>query len=110
MPSSLFWLAVVWWGICGISYSTGNAPLIALIQSQVPNHLQGRVLSLLTTLTALATPVGLSLTVPLGNLVGVRGIFILGGGIAALTCLLGLRVPSLLKIESNPHAFEESSS
>jgi MFS transporter, DHA3 family, macrolide efflux protein len=102
MPSSLFWLAVFWWTLSGVTFSTGNAPLIALIQSQVPNQLQGRVLSLLSTVMGLAAPIGLGLAALLGEFIGVRGVFIAGGLVSASICLLGFALPDLLKIEEQP--------
>ncbi|WP_205704071.1 MFS transporter [Candidatus Chloroploca sp. Khr17] len=102
MPSSLFWLAALWWIVSGVTFSTGNAPLIALIQSQVPNQLQGRVLSLLSTVMGLAAPLGLGLAALLGAFIGVRGSFIVGGLASATICLLGLALPDLLRIEEQP--------
>lgn len=101
-PGSMLWLASLWWALSGITFSTGNAPLMALIQSQVPNQLQGRVLSLLTTAMGFAAPLGLALAAPLGELIGVRGIFIAGGFVSATICLLGFALPSLLRIEETP--------
>ncbi|HEU4325665.1 MAG TPA: MFS transporter [Roseiflexaceae bacterium] len=98
-PGSMLWLAALWWGLSGITFSTGNAPLLALIQSQVPNELQGRVLGLLNTVMGLAAPVGLGLAALLGELVGVRGVFIAGGLASAAICLLGFASPSVLRIE-----------
>jgi DHA3 family macrolide efflux protein-like MFS transporter len=107
-PSTMLWLAVVWWGISGVTFSTGNAPLMALLQTQVPNHIQGRVLSLLTTVTGLAAPIGLALAAVLGEPLGVRGLFILGGGLSAVICLLGLLAPSLMRLESTPIVVDEA--
>jgi MFS transporter, DHA3 family, macrolide efflux protein len=101
-PASMLWLAALWWALSGLTFSTGNAPLMALLQTQVPNELQGRVLALLTTAMGLAAPIGLLLAAPLGELIGVRGIFIVGGFVSAAICLLGLTVPSLLSIEDRP--------
>ena len=101
-PSSMLWLAAVWWALSGVTFSTGNAPLLALIQTGVPNLLQGRVISLLQTLMGLAAPLGLALAAPLGDLIGVRGVFIVGGAVSALICLLGFASPSLLRIEETP--------
>lgn len=101
-PSSLLWLAAVWWGVSGLTFSTGNAPLVALLQSQVPNQLQGRVLSLLNTLMGLAGPVGLGLAALLGEWIGVRGVFVVCGVLSAAVCLLGFAAPSLLRIEETP--------
>jgi DHA3 family macrolide efflux protein-like MFS transporter len=43
----MFWLSVVCWALGASSFSAGNAMLMALLQRQVPNVLQGRVISLL---------------------------------------------------------------
>lgn len=73
--------------------------LMALLQSQVPNVLQGRVISLLSTVMALASPLGLGLVALLGSSVGVRAVFIVGGSAAAAVCLLGFAEPRLMRIE-----------
>jgi DHA3 family macrolide efflux protein-like MFS transporter len=106
-PPSMLWLAAVWWALSGVTFSTGNAPLLALIQTLVPNQLQGRVIALLQTLMGLAAPLGLGLAAPLGDLIGVRGVFIVGGAVSALICLLGFASPSLLRIEETPIRAEE---
>ncbi|MEN9933567.1 MAG: hypothetical protein RLZZ387_146 [Chloroflexota bacterium] len=101
-PGSMLVVAALWWALSGVTFSTGNAPMIALIQAQVPNHLQGRVLSLLSTVMGLAGPIGLALAGPLGELIGVRGVFIAGGLASAAICLLGLASRSLMRIEEAP--------
>ncbi len=73
-PGSLFGVAVAWWVISGITFVFGNAPLTALLQTRVPNHLQGRVLSLRNTTMGLAAPVGLALFTPLGEVIGARAL------------------------------------
>jgi DHA3 family macrolide efflux protein-like MFS transporter len=99
MPGDMLWLAAIWWGLSGVAFSTGNAPLMALIQAQVPNELQGRVIALLTTVMGLAAPIGLGLAAVLGGLIGVQGIFVVGGFASAAICLLGFALPSLMRIE-----------
>jgi MFS transporter, DHA3 family, macrolide efflux protein len=101
-PASMLWLGAIWWGISGVTFSTGNAPMLALIQTMVPNELQGRVISLLTTVMGLAAPVGLALAALLGEVVGVRGIFVIGGLASAAICLAALALPSLMRIEDQP--------
>jgi len=63
--------------------------LTGLLQRTVPTHLQGRVLSLLTTIMALAAPVGLALAAPLGEWLGVRGIFVVAGVAGTMASLAG---------------------
>jgi len=85
-----FWLAVLAWTLSGFFYILGNAPLSTLLLSTIPNHLQGRALSLMTTVVALAAPVGLALAVPVGELMGIRSLFILMGVVGGCLVLLGL--------------------
>jgi MFS transporter, DHA3 family, macrolide efflux protein len=101
-PGSLLWVAALWWALSGVTFSTGNAPMMALLQTRVPNELQGRVISLLTTAMGLAGPLGLGLAALLGEVVGVRAIFIFGGLAATTICLLGFAVPALMRIEEEP--------
>jgi MFS transporter, DHA3 family, macrolide efflux protein len=98
-PANMLWLAIAWWVLSGITFSTGNAPLMAILQSSVPNQMQGRVLSLLSTVMGLAGPLGLAIAAPLGEAVGVRGVFVIGGVLSALVCALGLLVPLLMRVE-----------
>ena len=104
VPSSLFWVAVVLWFISGVTYTIGNAPIIAIVQTIVPNQMQGRALSLYSTMIGLAGPLTLPLTGPLSELIGIRMIFIGGGFIAALVCCLAFLSSSILQIEQTPIA------
>ena len=104
VPSSLFWVAVVLWLISGVTYTIGKAPIIAIVQTIVPNQMQGRALSLYSTMIGLAGPLTLPLTGPLSELIGIRMIFIGGGFIAALVCCLAFLSSSILQIEQTPIA------
>ncbi len=91
LPSpDYFLLAVLAWTLSGFFYILGNAPLSTLLLTTIPNHLQGRALSLMTTVVALAAPVGLALAVPVGELLGIRHLFILMGVLGGCLVLLGL--------------------
>lgn len=101
-PGKAFWLAVVWWVVSGVTFSFGNAPMTAVLQTVIPNQLQGRALSLLSTVMGLAGPVGLALAGPLGELIGVRGLFVVAGVLSALASLAGFLSPALLRLEEAP--------
>lgn len=105
-PASLFGVAVAWWVMSGISFVLGDTPLMALLQTTIPDHLQGRVLALMSTLMALAAPVGLALTAPLGEWIGVRGVFVVAGVLGTLASLAGFLSPALLALDdpSGPDA------
>ncbi|MCC7164788.1 MAG: MFS transporter [Anaerolineae bacterium] len=102
MPADMILLAAFWWFVSGATFAMGNAPFTALLQLTVPNQMQGRVLSLLNTVVGFAGPVGLLLVAPLGEVVGVRGVFIIGGVLSTLVCVAALFSPSLLRVEEEP--------
>lgn len=99
MPGDQFTLAVAWWAISSVAFVMGNAPLTTLLQTTIPNELQGRVLSLLSTVIGLSAPVGLAIATPLGELVGVRWLFAGMGILSGIVCMLGLLSPVLLRME-----------
>ncbi|UFN51638.1 MFS transporter (plasmid) [Roseomonas sp. OT10] len=70
---------------------------MALLQSTVPRHQQGRALSLLMAVMALGAPVGLALASPLGELIGMRWLFVLLGILSGFVSLLGFRSGNLLR-------------
>lgn len=106
-PTGMLWLAAVWWFASGLAYVMGNAPLMTVIQASVPNQLQGRVLSLLTTVMAVAAPVGLAVATPLGQLIGIRWLFVLMGLAGMIAALLGLMSQVLRRVD-NPETGLES--
>ncbi len=98
-PGNMLVLAAMWWFLSGATFSTGNAPFTALLQSTVPNQMQGRVLSLLNTVMGAAGPIGLAIAGPLGEAVGVRGVFVVGGVLSALVCVLAFASKELMRVE-----------
>lgn len=90
VPPNLFWLAAAFWTLSGVTFILGDAPFTLLIQTKVPNHLQGRALALLGTMMGLAAPVGLLAAAPLGEILGVRWLFVLTGGLGTLIGLIAL--------------------
>ena len=99
-PGNMLPLAIFWWFLSGVSFSTGNAPVTALLQSVVPNELQGRTLALLNMVFGLAAPIGLAIAGPLGEAFGVRAVFILGGTLSTVINLLALVSKSLRDVEN----------
>lgn len=95
MPGDLFWLAVVFWVASCLTFILGNGPFTTLIQTTIPNHLQGRALSLLSTVMGLAAPIGLAIATPLGEAIGVRWLFVVMGLAGTLICMAGFLSPVL---------------
>lgn len=98
-PGNMLWLGIVFWVISNVTFIMGNSPMITILQTSVPNQLQGRVLSLLTTVMGLAGPIGLAVATPLGELIGVRWLFVTMGIAGGVVCLLGFLSPVLRRID-----------
>lgn len=99
VPAQLFGVAVIWWVLSGTAFIIGNAPLSALLQMIIPNHLQGRAFSLMSMTMGLAAPIGLAIATPLGELIGIRWLFALIGVLGTLVSLAGFLSPSLLNLD-----------
>jgi len=100
-PSDALSLAIAGVFILAVSLAVVNGPIIAMLQAAVDPGLQGRVFSLVGSLTSLASPLGLIIAGPLAEITDVQTWFIAGGIIAALLGLGGFFIPSLLAIETN---------
>lgn len=104
-PAPWFWVSVVAWTISGFAFVCGSAPLTALLQTVVPNRLQGRAFALLTTVTGLAAPIGMAAAGPLGEAIGIRGLFLamgVGGGLIALAGYLSPSIRALDDVAPGP--------
>lgn len=104
MPSRSFPLAVAWWTLSGICFILGNAPLTALLQTTIPNQLQGRALALLGMVMGLAAPVGLALASPIGEAIGIRWLFVGMGLLGTLVSLVGFGSKALLSTDRDTPA------
>jgi len=67
-----FWLALVGIFLMASVNPLGNASSMAILQSRVPKHLQGRVLSLASSMVGISTPISLAIAGPLAELTGVH--------------------------------------
>ncbi len=100
VPGRLFGVAVAWWVFSGFTFILGNAPLTVLLQTTIPNHLQGRALSLLAMVMGLASPVGLALATPLGEWIGIRWLFVLMGVAGTVVSLAGFVSTPIRKLDA----------
>jgi DHA3 family macrolide efflux protein-like MFS transporter len=98
-PSWAILLAVFGMGFAGLGNSMTNAPLSAIFQSGVPDHLRGRFYAVLGTIMMLAQPFGFALAGPVADIIGIRA-WILWVGILQVAIISGLLLfPSVRRIE-----------
>lgn len=98
-PVSAFWLAAAAIFAKGFMQIMANGPIIATLQSTVDPVMQGRVMSLVISLTSAAAPVGLLIAGPLAERQGVQSWFILLGIVCLLLGIAGFRVPAIMSLD-----------
>jgi DHA3 family macrolide efflux protein-like MFS transporter len=99
-PSDLFWLGLTGMIVMGLMNPIANGPIFALLQSIVAPEMQGRVFTVIISVSTAMGPIGLAFAGPLADRVSVQAWYLLGGGICLLICAAMLLSPALLKLDS----------
>jgi DHA3 family macrolide efflux protein-like MFS transporter len=99
-PPGLFPLALFAVLVTGASMAFTDGPLHAILQTTVEPAMQGRVFTLLISLSGGMAPIGLAIAGPLSDAYGVRTIY-LGAGILCLAAgIAAVFIPDLLDFEA----------
>jgi len=104
VPAHLFGLAIGMTFVVGVSSPITNGPLFAVLQDIVAPEMQGRVLSLIMSMAAAMTPLGLVIAGPLADRLGVQSWFIIGGVSTLLMAMGGLFIPAIMNLEQGRKA------
>lgn len=100
-PADGYWLAVVGMAIFGILNPIANGPFMAIMQEVVAPEMQGRFFTVLGTMSAGMSPLGLLLAGPVADAFGVQIWFLIGAiGLLVIGGLF-LFVPSLRNLEDH---------
>jgi DHA3 family macrolide efflux protein-like MFS transporter len=105
-PGWAFWLAVFLMFVAGFCNPIINGPLFAVIQAVVAPDMQGRVFTLMASVSSAMTPLGLLIAGPTADLFGVRSWYVVGGVITALLGVGAFFVPAILHIEEDRRSVE----
>lgn len=103
-PADFYWLALVGMAVCGVMLSLANGPLSAIFQSSISPEIQGRILSLISSVATAMSPLGMAISAPIGEYLGVRTWYLLAGGLTILMGALGFLIPAIVNIESQAKA------
>jgi DHA3 family macrolide efflux protein-like MFS transporter len=98
-PVGMLFLAIGMAFIVGFTGPIVDGPLFAVMQSTVEPGMQGRVFTLINSLTGVMTPIGLLIAGPIADTFGVRTWYIAGGIVTALLGLVSFAIPAILRIE-----------
>lgn len=105
-PADAFWLSIAGLAFSGMTNPIVNGPFGAVIQDVVAPDLQGRVFTVLGSLTGLAAPLGLAIGGPIADWLGVQVWFLIGGLICVVASMVMLLTPAVMDIESHGHAVQ----
>ncbi|NLG96587.1 MAG: MFS transporter [Chloroflexi bacterium] len=100
-PAGLFWLALAGNALTGVLNPLVNGPLFAMLQERIPPEKQGRVFTLVRSLSGLMTPIGLALAAPVADNLGVQVWWWIGGAVTILMAVFALMTPAVMNIEAD---------
>lgn len=99
-PATAFALALISMIVVSLMQPFTNGPIFAILQVTVAPELQGRVMSLIGSLTTAVTPLGLLLAGPIADAIGVRGWYVVAGLVCVVEGIVAFFIPTLLYIEN----------
>jgi MFS transporter, DHA3 family, macrolide efflux protein len=72
LPVSAFWIFCIVVFLMGTTGMLGNIPFMAYIQQSVPQENLGKVISFVTSVMSLGIPIGLLISGPVAEIIGVN--------------------------------------
>ena len=100
-PQNMFFLAVIGMAFTGFMNPITNGPIFSIMQARVAPEMQGRVFTLLNSLSSAMSPLGMLVAAPVAEQFGIRAWFLLGGISCILLAIIGLLIPAVVHIEDN---------
>jgi DHA3 family macrolide efflux protein-like MFS transporter len=100
-PANVFWLAVAGMFIAGSMNALVNGPLFAVLQAIVAPEMQGRVFTVVASMSSAAFPLSLAVAGPVADAIGLRPWYVVGGIVCVFMGLGACFVPVIVNIEQN---------
>ncbi len=100
-PPTMFYVAVLGAFAIGYMNSFVNGPIFAIMQTTVAPEMQGRVFTLIGSLSGLMTPIGLMIAGPLADKFGVQSWFVVGGFVTMVMGVSGFFIPMIMNVEAD---------
>ena len=99
-PANAFWMAVTGAFFAGGMIALTNGPVRAILQSVIAPEMQGRVMSLIISLSSAMSPIGLIIAGPAADLLGIRTWYVFAGVVASVVGIVGFFLPPLMNVEN----------
>lgn len=104
-PPTAFWMVVVAMAFMGFMMPMVNGPIHALFQSVVEPDMQGRVMSLISSVAQAMMPVGFMIAGPVTDATSFQAWFWVAGILNLVIGISGFFIPAVINIESNRKAY-----
>lgn len=106
-PAQLFPMAIGGLFFGGVMNALCNGSFMAVMQGAVVPEMQGRVFTVVSSLTAGMMPVSMALAGPFADAVGVRTLFIVGGVAQIILGIAGFFIPAIMRLEEDAQAIAQ---
>ena len=100
-PATAFPLALAGMLLAAALNAMSSGSAFALLQQIVAPEMQGRVFTLIMSLTTAIAPLGMAVAGPVADAVGVRTWFVTGGIASVMMGIAGFLTPSIVHLEDN---------
>jgi DHA3 family macrolide efflux protein-like MFS transporter len=97
----LFYLIIVDAFLLGVGLAMTDAPFLAIMNSLVDKDMQGRVFTLINSLSGLMIPIGLAIAGPAADFLGIEWIYFIAGGAFVIIALFALGSRTLMDMEKH---------
>ena len=95
-PFAGFWWVITGMAFVGVMNPIANGPFFAVLQSVVAPEIQGRVFTVIGSMSMLMSPIGLAIAGPLSDRFGVQIWYRVGGFVTLLMILLIYAIPTVV--------------
>jgi DHA3 family macrolide efflux protein-like MFS transporter len=109
LPPTMFSVAIALTFFLGAVNPIVNGPIFALLQTVVAPNMQGRVMSLMMSVSVIAAPLSLLVSGPIADRWGVQIWYLVGGVECLIVGALGFFIRPVMNIEEEARATTEAS-
>jgi DHA3 family macrolide efflux protein-like MFS transporter len=100
-PAAHYFVLLIGMGVVGLMNPITNGPLFAFLQARIAPEMQGRVFTLVGSLAAAASPIGLALAAPVADQLGIRFWFYIAGFACLAMGISGFLIPAVRRLEDD---------
>lgn len=95
-----FYLAVAGMAVTGFAMPITNGPIYAVLQAHVEPEIQGRVFTLVNSLTTAMMPLSMLVAAPVAEWIGIRGWLAVASAGCFIISIGGFFIPELMNLEN----------